>query len=89
MWLIFKDRGRFTNTEAKEALNFQLTLLMAQVALFLIVSVLAIASFGILSFLYSLSWLIWLLGVIFSIIAFAQVKDGRGYRYPFAIRMIK
>lgn len=89
IWLIFRDRGRFTNVEAKEALNFQLTLLMAQAALFIVVSVLTVASFGILSFLYSLSWLIWLLGVVFSIIAFLQVKDGRGYRYPFAIRLIK
>ena len=26
IWLVFKDRGSFTNTEAKEALNFQITI---------------------------------------------------------------
>ena len=26
IWLVFKDRGSFTDTEAKEALNFQITL---------------------------------------------------------------
>ena len=26
IWLVFKDRGSFTNIEAKEALNFQITI---------------------------------------------------------------
>jgi uncharacterized Tic20 family protein len=87
IWLVFKDRGRFTNTEAKEALNFQLTLLIAEVAAGILSVVLTVITFGFFGF--NLGWLIWVVGVIFSIIAFMQVKDGRGYRYPFAIRMIK
>ena len=33
IWLVFKDRGRFTAVEAKEALNFQITLLIGYVAI--------------------------------------------------------
>lgn len=89
IWLVFKDRGAFTNTEAKEALNFQITLTLASIALSIVAGILTVITFGLLSFLSSLVWLIWLVGVIFSIIAFLQVKTGRGYRYPFALRLIK
>lgn len=89
IWLIFKDRGSFTNQEAKEALNFQITLVIAQVALFIIASILTVVTFGIGSLLFGLSWIIWLVGVIFSILAFVKAKDGIAYRYPFAIRLIK
>ncbi len=36
-----------------------------------------------------LIWAVWIVGVVFSIIAFLRAKDGNHYRYPFAIRLIK
>ncbi|MGI9824782.1 DUF4870 domain-containing protein [Agromyces sp. Marseille-Q5079] len=89
IWLVFKDRGRFTDTEAKEALNFQITLVFAQIALFIVTTILTVITLGLLSPFGLLSWAIWIVGVIFSIIAFLQTKDGNHYRYPFAIRLIK
>jgi uncharacterized Tic20 family protein len=80
IWLVFKDRGSFTNTEAKEALNFQITLIFG----YLIAAILWLAFIG-----YVLTWAVWIAGVVFSIIAFLQAKDGKHYRYPFAIRLIK
>ena len=80
IWLVFKDRGSFTNTEAKEALNFQITLVFG----YIISAILVVVFIGAL-----LMWAVWILGVIFSIIAFLQAKDGKHYRYPFAIRLIK
>ncbi|GAA1967022.1 DUF4870 domain-containing protein [Agromyces allii] len=90
IWLVFKDRGQFTNTEAKEALNFQITLVFAQIAAWILTFILALVSFGVLGFLGTLLWFaIWAVGLIFSILAFMQAKDGNHYRYPFAIRLIK
>ncbi|KRC63163.1 hypothetical protein ASE14_01185 [Agromyces sp. Root81] len=80
IWLVFKDRGSFTNTEAKEALNFQITILFAYV----IGWVLSIIFIGIL-----IVWAAWIVSVVFSIIAFMKAKDGQHYRYPFAVRLIK
>ncbi|MDQ2660704.1 MAG: DUF4870 domain-containing protein [Actinomycetota bacterium] len=80
IWLVFKDRGSFTNTEAKEALNFQITLVFG----YIISAILVVVFIGAL-----LMWAVWILGVVFSIIAFLQAKDGKHYRYPFAIRLIK
>ncbi|MDJ0378035.1 DUF4870 domain-containing protein [Cryobacterium sp. PH31-L1] len=89
IWLIFKDRGRFTNTEAKEALNFQITLLIAYVAITVVSTFLALVTFGIGGLLVFLGWIVWLAGVVFSIMGFVQAKDGKNYRYPFALRLIK
>ncbi|WP_341954534.1 DUF4870 domain-containing protein [Salinibacterium sp. TMP30] len=90
IWLIFKDRGTFTNVEAKEALNFQITLAIAQVALFILGLILSIVTFGLFAIIQGLlSFAIWAVGVIYSIIAFTKAKDGTSYRYPFALRLVK
>jgi uncharacterized protein len=80
IWLVFKDRGSFTNTEAKEALNFQITLVFG----YILSAILVVVVIGAV-----LAWVVWIAGVVFSIIAFLQAKDGKHYRYPFAIRLIK
>lgn len=89
IWLVFKDRGSFTNTEAKEALNFQITLLFATIAIWIVVTILTVVTFGLGAVLGFLTWVPWIAGVVFSIIAFLQAKEGRHYRYPFAVRLIK
>ena len=80
IWLVFKDRGAFTNTEAKEALNFQITILMAYV----VGGILSVIFIGFLITLVA-----WVLAIIFSILGFIKSKDGTSYRYQFAIRLIK
>ena len=80
IWLVFKDRGSFTNTEGKEALNFQITILIA----YIIGSVLSVIGIGLL-----ISLAAWVVAIIFSIMGFLKAKDGVAYRYPFALRLIK
>lgn len=87
IWLVFKDRGAFTNAEAKEALNFQITVAIAQIVLYILGTILAVILIGFL--FYFLAWGVWIAGVIFSIIGFTKAKDGNAYRYPFALRLIK
>jgi len=36
-----------------------------------------------------LASVLWIVGVIFSILGFTNAKDGQHYRYPFALRLIK
>jgi uncharacterized Tic20 family protein len=80
IWLVFKDRGSFTNNEAKEALNFQITL----VAAYIVGSILSVIVVG---FLITIAAAI--ASIILSVIAFTKAKDGIAYRYPFALRLIK
>ena len=88
IWLIFKDRGRFTNEEAKEALNFQITLLIGYLAINVLSTILGLLTFGLLFGLSSLTWVLWLIGSIFSVMGFLSARQGRPYRYPYALRLI-
>ena len=89
IWLVFKDRGRFTAVEAKEALNFQITLLIGYVAINILGGILAAVTFGIGALFTLLVFVLWVLGVAFSIVGFTKAKDGQPYVYPFALRLIK
>ena len=80
IWLVFKDRGAFTSTEAKEALNFQITIAIA----YIIANILVLMVIGSI-----LLPIIFIVSLIFSILGFVKAKDGTSYRYPFAIRLIK
>ncbi|RZS59050.1 hypothetical protein EV141_0267 [Microcella putealis] len=90
IYLVFKDRGSFTRQESKEALNFQITMAIGQIAIFIINSVLTAVTFGIWAFIgWILPLALWVLSLIWSIMGFSKAKDGVAYRYPIAIRLVK
>lgn len=82
VWLIHKDRPEkgYLVDQSKEALNFQITLLIG----YLIGMVLSIILIGAL-----LNFVLWVLCIIFSIIAAMAANKGEAYRYPFALRLVK
>ncbi|MGW2093847.1 DUF4870 domain-containing protein [Promicromonospora sukumoe] len=81
IWLVLKDRSRFVDQEAKESLNFQITMAIAQVAAAIITGI----TFGIGGIVY----LVFIAAIVFMILA--AVANGKGvpYRYPVNIRFIK
>jgi uncharacterized Tic20 family protein len=82
IWLVNKDKPDkgWLNDQAKEALNFQITIAIAYV----ICMVLAVIIIGGL-----LAPVVWIINVIFCIIAGLKANEGAAYRYPFALRLIK
>lgn len=85
MWLVNKDAQPakpFVTAQAKEALNFQITLVIA----YIIALVLMVISFGLLFFLPTL---VWVTNVVFCIVAAIKVNNGEDYRYPMTLRLIK
>ncbi len=80
IWLIKKDDAPFVDDQGKEALNFQLTVLIAMVASG-ILSVLCIGVF--------LAIVVWVVDIIFCILAAIKASHGEVYRYPVSIRFIK
>jgi uncharacterized Tic20 family protein len=82
IWLTNKDKPDkgWLNDQAKEALNFQITIAIAYV----ICMVLAVIIIGGL-----LAPVVWLINLIFCILAGVKANEGTAYRYPFAIRLIK
>lgn len=89
IWLVFKARGRLTDQEGKESTNFQITVLLAWVA-YWILSI-------ILAFIPILGWILIVLlplailaaQIVFPILGGVKVNGGGSYRYPFALRLIK
>ena len=90
IWLIFKDRGPKSNVEGKEALNFQIAVAIAQVAIFILNAILTAVTLG---FWGLVGWLlplaVWVMSLIWSIMGFQKVNQGGSYRYPVSIRLIK
>lgn len=90
IWLVFKDRGQFTNSEGKESVNFQITVTIAHVAITIVNAILTAVTFGIWGlFAGLLPFALWVVTIIFCIQGFVKAKDGQAYRYPFALRLIK
>lgn len=87
IWLIFKDRGRLSDQEGKEALNFQISVSIAVVTLFIVGTILLVVFIGAL--FYVLAWAVQIAGIVFAIIAGVKVSGGGTYRYPLTFRFIK
>jgi len=82
IWLINKDdAGKgFVVDQAKEALNFQITLFIG----YIVAWVLSFVLIGLLIFP-----LLMIANLVFCIIGGMKANGGEAYRYPFAIRLIK
>lgn len=79
VWVLKKDDSAFIADQAKEALNFQITMLIAQFVAGILVWVLV----GII-----LIPIVWLFNIVFCIIAAISSSKGENYRYPFCLRLI-
>ncbi|HEX5155390.1 MAG TPA: DUF4870 domain-containing protein [Parafilimonas sp.] len=77
IYLVKKDESSFVAYHAKESLNFQITLLIICFVLFITI-------IGIL-----LLWLVGIAALVLVIVATIRAADGRLYRYPFTLRLIK
>ena len=82
LWLINKDKPgkEFLNDQAKEALNFQITVLIGYVISTILMAILI----GALLML-----VVWVANLILCILAGVKANEGVAYRYPFALRLIK
>jgi len=80
VWLIKKEDHPFVDKQGKEAVNFQITML-----------IIALISVVLCFFLIGFAFLIiaGLLMTIFPIIAAIRSNSGEDYKYPFSIRFIR
>ena len=74
IWLVKKDESHFVNDQAKEALNFQLSVLIVS----LISTVTCVGPLVVL-----------VGGIVFGVLAAMEANRGVYYRYPYTIRMIQ
>ena len=76
MFFVKKDGSACFIASVKEALNFQITMFIASI-------VLSMFTFGLGGMA------VWVANIIFCIMAAIAIRDGKDYRYPFALRLIK
>jgi len=80
IWLLKKDDSTFINEEAREALNFQITITIG----YLIASVLMFILIGML-----LLPILYIANIICCIMGAVAGSKGQSYRYPFAVRLVQ
>lgn len=79
VWLLKKDDSEYISSQAKEALNFQITVLLALI----IAKILIIVLIG-----FAFIAMIWLANIVLCIIAAIATSKGEAYRYPFCLRLL-
>ncbi|WP_255657256.1 DUF4870 domain-containing protein [Noviluteimonas lactosilytica] len=86
IWLLKKDTMPFVADQAKESLNFNITV----TAIFLALMILGFITLGI-GFVIALPlmFVVGIAALVLIIMAAVKANDGVRYRYPFTIRLIK
>jgi uncharacterized protein len=80
IWLTQKEKSAFVEAQAKEALNFNITILIAGI----VSALLTIVLIGFLLLpIIGIAWL------VLAIIAGIKASKGEQYQYPFTLRLVK
>jgi len=77
IYLVKKNESKFVEWHAKESLNFQITVAIIIIILFLTI-------IGIF-----ITWIVGIISLVLVIIATIRASEGKLYKYPFSIRLIK
>ena len=77
IYLVKKNESSYVAAHAKESLNFQITVLILAIILF-------ISIVGIL-----LLWVLGIINTVLVIVATIKASENKLYRYPFSIRLVK
>lgn len=80
VWLIKRTESDFVDVNGKEAVNFQITMLIV----YIVCSLLMLVFIGFL-----LIFVAGIFGLVFAIIGAIKASEGVEYKYPICLRLIK
>jgi len=80
MYLVIDEKKKIAKEHSKNALNFQLTVLIGYIISFILV-------FVFIGFL--LLFAVFILNIIFCIMGAVSASEGKMYKYPISIRFLK
>ena len=81
LWQIKKDEYSFVDEQGKEAVNFQISMLLYWIVAMLLCFVVCIG--------VPLVSIVFVTDIVLAIVAAIKAGEGHSYRYPFCIRFIK
>ena len=84
IWLVNREKSSAAADEARVALNFQLTVLIALIVCAIVRSIPVIGFVGWLGFLA-----VSIISLVLSILAAVAVQRGGSYRYPFSLELVR
>jgi uncharacterized Tic20 family protein len=79
VWLLKKDESEYIGEQAREALNFQVTVIIAHIISWILM-------FILIGFFLMVA--VWVANIVLCIMAAVATSKGEPYRYPFALRLI-
>ena len=79
-WLLKREEDPFVDEQGKEALNFQITMLIATI----VSAILSLILIGLVMLLA-----VGLMATILPIIAGIKANQGEAYRYPLTLRLVR
>lgn len=79
IWMMKRDQDPFVDEQGREAINFQITLLIYGI----IAGILILVVIGIV-----LLPIVYIFGLVFVIIAAIRANEGTRFRYPLTIRLV-
>ena len=80
VWMVKKEDHPFVDEQGKEAVNFQITMLLLAIVCFLLM-------FLVIGLV--LLPIVLIVAVVSSVIGAIKSNEGEHYRYPFSLRLIK
>ncbi len=80
VWLGRRDQSAFVDAQAKEALNFNISVVLGSIVCSLLM--LVFIGFILIAALY-IAWL------VMTLIAAIKASEGVAYRYPYTLRLVK
>ncbi len=86
IWLIQKDSMPFVDDQAKEALNFNITVGIVTLGLVLVGTVLLVILIGFL--FYFAAFAVGIYWLVMTVIATIKSNEGIAYRYPMTLRLV-
>ena len=90
VWLVKRNDSEFAAQEAKESLNFALSVWLYGAAFIVLAIVFVLSGQIVLAVALGGVWLLLLLGsLVFSIVGGVKASGGEPYVYPFNIRLIE
>jgi uncharacterized Tic20 family protein len=79
VWLLKKDESEYIGEQAREALNFQVTVIIAHIISWILM-------FILIGFFLMVA--VWVANIVLCIMAAVATSKGEPYQYPFALRLI-
>ncbi len=90
LWLVKKGESEFFDAQAKEALNFSISLSIYIIALVSLIVIVSINESVAAIVLFSLALAATLVtGLILTIVAGVKAANGASYHYPLTLRLVK